>query len=88
MGKKRTCSLRLFTWTCAELQGQTEVVPTCRTHGVAGVRSVDSAKGLMFICIDARHHVLNRCTLEQFQTEREKARAKLQPDWAEAVVAG
>jgi len=42
----------------------------------------------MFICIDARHHVLNRCTLEQFQTECEKARAKLQPDWAEAVLAG
>ena len=88
MGKKRTCSLRLFTWTCAELQGQTEVVHTCRTHGVAGVRSVDSAKELMFICVEARPHVLNRCTLEQFETEREKATAKLQPDWAEAVVAG
>ena len=88
MGKKRTCSLPLFTWTCTALQGQTEVVPTCRTHGVAGVRSVDSAKELMFICVEARPHVLNRCTLAQFETEREKATAKLQPDWAEAVVAG
>ena len=84
----KTCRLTMFTWTCAELLDQTDVVPTCPTHGVAGVRSVDSAKGLMFICIEARHHLLNRCTFEQFETEREKATAKLQPDWAEAVVAG
>jgi len=42
----------------------------------------------MFICVKAKPHVLNRCTLAQFETEREKATAKLQPDWAEAVVAG
>ena len=88
MGRRRTCSLRLFTWTCAELQGQKEVVPTCRIHGVDGVRSVDCAKGLMFICVEAKHHVLNRCTFEEFETERGKAVAKLQADWGEVAVAG
>ena len=41
----KTCRLTMFTWTCAELLDQTDVVPTCPTHGVAGVRSVDSAEG-------------------------------------------
>ena len=55
----KTCRLIMFTWTCAELQGQTEVVPTCRTHGVAGVRSVDSAKGLMFMSIEDETGIAN-----------------------------
>jgi len=67
------CKLRLFTWICIETQGRKEITPTCPDHGPAEVRSRAFGSGFLFICLAGMDHVLNHCTTQEFQAERQEA---------------
>ena len=71
------CKLRLFTWICIESEGRTEITPTCPDHGPAEVRSRAFGKGFLFICVAGMDHVLNQCTTQEFEAERQEAGKRL-----------
>src|SRR5262252_6105539 len=72
--------LRLFAWTCVESNGLKQVTPTCARHGLTAVHSSLFGDGLMFVCTEGGDHVLNRCSFDQFRTEREQAKSEFCPD--------
>ena len=88
MGTSKTCRLSLFTWKTVESKGRKEVVPVCPTHGNVKGSSRDFGNGIMFICQEGKTHLLNHCTQQQFEDEREEATAKLYPKAARAAGAG
>jgi hypothetical protein len=74
----RMCKLRLFTWICIETQeGRKEITPTCPDHGPAEVHSRSFGDGVLFFCEAAMGHVLNHCTYQELQAERQDAKSRL-----------
>ncbi len=76
------CKLRLFTWVCIESEGRKEVAPTCPDHGLAEVRSRPFGDGFLFICLAGMDHVLNHCSRQEFEAEKQEAEARLCTDRA------
>jgi hypothetical protein len=79
MESSKSCQLSLFTWTCAESEGQKEVVPMCPEHAGIKIRFNTFGTGMIVTCHHGRNHLVRLCKLEQFEVEREEARARLFP---------
>jgi hypothetical protein len=81
-----TCKLRLFTWICIETQGRTEITPTCPDHGPAEVHSRSYGEGVLLFCDASMNHVLNHCTYQELQAERQEAKIGLSRKAAGAII--
>jgi hypothetical protein len=79
------CKLRLFTWICIETQGRKEITPTCPDHGPAEVHSRCFGDGVLFFCDASMDHILNHCTYQELQAERQEAKTKLSAKAVNAV---
>ena len=75
----KICRLALFTWTCAESEGQKEVVPMCPKHAGAKTRFGTFGTGMIVTCHEERNHLVKLCDREQFEAERKEATARLYP---------
>ena len=74
--------LRLFTWTDLPRVKQPETGysnPAPLTDVLQSIHCY-SWGDLMFVCTQGGDHVLNRCSFDQFWTEREQAKSELCPD--------
>ena len=79
MEPSKICRLPLFTWTCAESEGQKEVVPMCPKHAGAKTRFGTFGTGMIVTCHEERNHLVKLCDREQFEAERKEATARLYP---------
>jgi hypothetical protein len=72
----KTCTLRLFTWTCELKMGQAEVAPVCPIHHESRARFGRFGTGIIVIC-EVGTHLIRLCEAETFEAESEEARGKL-----------
>ena len=45
----KVCKLSLFTWTCVDLEGRTEILPMCPTHVSSQTRFGTFGTGMIVI---------------------------------------
>ena len=79
MEPSKICRLPLFAWTCAESEGQKDVLPMCPKHAGAKTRFGTFGTGMIVTCHEERNHLVKLCDREQFEAERKEARARLYP---------
>ena len=72
---KNTCKLSLFTWSLVESSGE-EVTPICPSHVHSRIRSGRLGTDIVVVC-EAGKHLIGLCECEEFDAEREEAKAKL-----------
>jgi len=72
----KTCTLRLFTWTCEPKTGHEEVAPVCPIHLESRARFGRFGTGIIVIC-EVGTHLVGLCDLERFEEESEEAKGKL-----------
>lgn len=76
----KVCKLSLFTWTCVDLEGRTEILPMCPTHVSSKTRFGTFGTGMIVTCHEDRNHLVRLCEREQFEAELEEAKARLYPN--------
>ena len=76
----KVCKLTLFTWTCVELEGRTEILPMCPTHVSSKTRFGTFRTGIIVTCHEGGTHLAGLCEREQFEAELEEAKARLYPN--------
>jgi hypothetical protein len=77
-GTRRTCTLTLCTWMCAEAENPKEVVPVCPTHVHSKVRSGPFGADIILVC-ESGKHLVGLCERDEFEAEQEQAKAELNP---------
>ena len=65
---------------CVESDGQKNVLPVCPIHLNPKVRFGNFGTGTIVTRRETKNHLVRLCDCQEFETEREQARVKLDPD--------
>jgi len=80
LSPNNSCKLSLFTWMRVESDGQKNVLPVCPIHLSPKVRFGNFGTGIIVTCHETKNHLVRLCDRQEFETEQEQARAKLDSD--------
>jgi hypothetical protein len=69
--------LTLFTWAYVQLQDEKILSPICPTHQEAHVHLKPSGNDRVVLCGTEGHHLLNLCSKQEFESEKQDAAKSL-----------